>query len=175
MGHNDGGSLDDPRRARGTLPGTGDETREIENPITGKHEVVHTYGWYLRKYIADARAKGMSPILVSPIPHVPRQPVEGGQREQSKQVMWSEEVAKSENALFIDLNRLVMSRYVGIDPAEIKTKYFTPADNGHTSSAGAELNAAAVVEGVCGLKDFPLGKFLLDSPAKTVSGKSTGP
>ena len=34
MGHNDGGSLDDPRRARGSLPGIGDETREIDNPIT---------------------------------------------------------------------------------------------------------------------------------------------
>src|SRR5262245_12978614 len=35
MGHNDGGPLDDRARARGTLRGTGDETREIDNPITG--------------------------------------------------------------------------------------------------------------------------------------------
>src|SRR5438093_5429266 len=54
MGHNDGGPLDDAKRARGSLPGTGEETREIDNPITKKKEVVHTYGWYLRKYIADA-------------------------------------------------------------------------------------------------------------------------
>ena len=57
MGHNDGGSLDDPRARRGSLPGIGEETREIDNPITKKHEVVHTYGWYLHKYIADARAQ----------------------------------------------------------------------------------------------------------------------
>src|SRR6476620_5970302 len=37
MGHNDGGRLDDPARARGSLPGTGEETREIDNPVTGKH------------------------------------------------------------------------------------------------------------------------------------------
>jgi lysophospholipase L1-like esterase len=36
MGHNDGGPLDDASRARGTLRGTGDETREIDNPITKK-------------------------------------------------------------------------------------------------------------------------------------------
>src|SRR5215471_7882920 len=64
MGHNDGGSLDDPRRARGSLPGIGEETREIDNPITGKHEVVHTYGWYLRKYVNDAKEKKMTIVLV---------------------------------------------------------------------------------------------------------------
>jgi len=162
MGHNDGGSLDDPRRARGTLPGIGDETREIDNPITKKHEVVHTYGWYLRKYIADARAKGMTLILVSPIPHVPQKPVEAGQREASKHVAWCEEVAAAEKALFIDLNRLALARYVGLEPAEIKARYFTPADNGHTSPTGAELNAAAVVEGIRALRNCPLADFLVE-------------
>jgi len=163
MGHNDGGPLDDPQRARGSLPGTGDETREIDNPITKKHEVVHTYGWYLRKYIADARAKGMKPIIVSPIPHVPRQPVQPGERESSRYVAWSEEVATKEKAHFIDLNRLVMAHYVGLEPSEVKAKYFTPADNGHTGPAGAELNAAAVAEGIRTLKDCDLGKYLRSS------------
>lgn len=48
FGHNDSGPLDDSARARGTLAGTGDETREIDNPITRQHEVVHTFGWYLK-------------------------------------------------------------------------------------------------------------------------------
>jgi rhamnogalacturonan acetylesterase len=165
MGHNDGGSLDDPRRARGTLPGVGEETREIDNPITMKHEVVHTYGWYLRKYVADARAKKMTPILVSPIPHVPRQAVQSGEREPSKHVAWCEEVATAEKTHFIDLNRLVMAKYVGLDPVEVKAKYFTAADNGHTSAAGAELNAAAVAEGIRGLKESSLAMYLLPSPA----------
>ena len=104
---------------------------------------MHTYGWYLRKYVADARAKGLTPILVSPIPHVPQKPVEAGQREANRHVAWCEAVAIAEKALFIDLNRLVLARYAGLEPAEIKAKYFTPADNGHTGPAGAELNAAA--------------------------------
>jgi len=161
MGHNDAGSIADPRRARGTLPGIGEETREIDNPITKKQEVVHTYGWYLRKYVADARAKGMTPILVSPIPHVPPRRVEPGQREASNHAAWCEEVAAAEKALFIDLNRLVLARYVGLEPAEIKAKYFTPADNGHTSPAGAELNAAAVADGIRSLKNCPLADFLV--------------
>src|SRR5262245_5754814 len=36
LGHNDGGPLDDKARARGTIRGIGDETKEIDNPITGK-------------------------------------------------------------------------------------------------------------------------------------------
>src|SRR5262247_3467083 len=34
FGHNDGGPLDDTARARGTIRGTGDESKEIYNPIT---------------------------------------------------------------------------------------------------------------------------------------------
>jgi hypothetical protein len=68
FGHNGSGPVDDPARARGTLRGTGEETREIDNPITKRHEVVHSYGWYLRKFIADAKARGATPIVCSPIP-----------------------------------------------------------------------------------------------------------
>jgi lysophospholipase L1-like esterase len=161
MGHNDGGPLDDPSRARGTLRGTGDDTNEIDNPITNKKELVHTYGWYLRKYIADARAKGMTPIILSPIPHCPRRPVEKGAVEKNDYVTWSEEVATAENVPFVNLNRLVLARYAEMAPEDIKAKYFTPADNGHTSPAGAELNAAAVVEGLRALPDCPLKDYLL--------------
>ena len=161
MGHNDGGPLDDAARARGSLRGTGEETKEIDNPIAKKKEVVHTYGWYLRKYVTDARAKGMTPILLSPVPHCPREPVAKGSVEKSNYVVWSEEVAKAEKALFINLNGLVMARYAELTPADVKSKYFTPADNTHTSPAGAELNAACVAEGIRGLTDCPLKDYLL--------------
>ena len=68
FGHNDGGPLDDAARARGTLHGVGDETREIDNPIARQNETVHTYGWYLKQFIADARAKGATPIMCTLIP-----------------------------------------------------------------------------------------------------------
>src|SRR5258707_996238 len=65
MGHNDGG--DDPAtdaKARSSVKGIGDETAEFPlpkpsttGPIAGQTtEIVHTYGWYLRKYIAHTRA-----------------------------------------------------------------------------------------------------------------------
>jgi lysophospholipase L1-like esterase len=53
FGHNDNGALDDTARARGTIKGIGDEQQEIYNPIRKVKEVVHTYGWYMRKFVAD--------------------------------------------------------------------------------------------------------------------------
>jgi lysophospholipase L1-like esterase len=161
LGHNDGGPLDDPARARGTLRGTGEESREIDNPITKKKETVHTYGWYLRKYVADARAKGMTPILLSPIPRLPQRPAEAATAEPTGYVAWSAEVARAERVPFIDLHRLVLARYATMTPEEIKQKYFTPADNTHTSADGAALNAECVVEGLRSLKDVPLAGYLL--------------
>ncbi len=161
MGHNDGGPIDDKDRARGSLPGLGEEMKEIDNPVTGKKEVVHTYGWYMRKYISDARAKKLTPIIVSPIPHCPRKVVEPGAVEKSNYVEWSEAVAKAEKVDFIHLNKLVMAKYAGMPLDDIKMKYFTPADNTHTSPAGAELNAACVVEGIRGLPECPLKNYLL--------------
>lgn len=164
LGHNDGGALDDTNRARGTLRGLGEESKEIYNPITHAQEIVHTYGWYLRKYVTDACAKGLTPILCSPVPRVPRQTVQADTVDTNSYVAWSRAVARSENAFFIDLNHLVMRHCVSMTPEEIKAEYFTPADNTHTSPAGAELNAAVVVEGLRALKDCPLNAYLTDRP-----------
>ena len=68
FGHNDAGPLDDTARARGTIRGIGEESKEIYNPITKKQEVVYTYGWYMSKYIRDTKAKGAIAIVCSPIP-----------------------------------------------------------------------------------------------------------
>ena len=160
LGHNDGGPLDDTNRARGSIRGLGDDTKDIFNPITQKPETVHTYGWYLRKYINDARAKGMTPILCTPIPHCPTAEVKTGDVEKNDFVRLATAVAENEKVPFINLNQIVMSHYAGTPPKEIKAKYFTPADNTHTSLAGAELNAQSVIEGLRQLKECPLNKDL---------------
>ncbi|MEP7002222.1 MAG: GDSL-type esterase/lipase family protein, partial [bacterium] len=68
FGHNDGGALNDTSRARGSIRGFGDESEEIDNLLTHQHEVVHSFGWYMRKFIADTRAKGATPIVASLVP-----------------------------------------------------------------------------------------------------------
>jgi rhamnogalacturonan acetylesterase len=160
MGHNDGGPLDDTNRARGTISGLGEETRTIYNPLMKREETVHTYGWYLRKYTRDAREKGMIPIICSPVPRLPKEPVVAGTAETNRYARLSREVALQENVPFIDLNLLVLERYAGLSPADTKSKYFTALDGTHTSPAGAEVNAECVVEGLRRLPDCPLGSFL---------------
>lgn len=165
MGHNDGGDVANAN-GRPSLRGTGEETQEITK-ANGQKETVHTYGWYMRKYITDAKAKGMTVIVASSVPHMPREAVKAGDVEtRFVQVAWAEEVAKSQNVLFIPVNQIVLSHYVGIEPADIKTKFFTPpADGTHTNPDGAALNAKSVVEGLKTL-DLPLKNFLLASDAK---------
>src|SRR5687768_5817171 len=72
FGHNDGGDpqLDPNKRGtgRGSLRGTGEQTREVTDPVTGKKETVHTYGWYLRQYVSGARSKGATAVICSPVP-----------------------------------------------------------------------------------------------------------
>src|SRR4051812_26289711 len=72
FGHNDSGAINEeppgstrPLRARGTIPGIGNESGEIDNVITGQHETIYSFGWYLRKMIADTRSKGATPILLT--------------------------------------------------------------------------------------------------------------
>jgi len=63
FGHNDG-SAPDKDRARGSLPGLGEEGQAFTMP-DGREEVVRTFGWYMRKYVADTKEKGATPIILS--------------------------------------------------------------------------------------------------------------
>lgn len=166
FGHNDGIAPDNPDRPRGTLRGTGEETQDIIHPHTKQPETVHTFGWYMRKYVRDAKAKGITPILCSYIPRVPHEKYEAGHepRDQSY-ARWTETVAREEGAAFIDLHAMILSSYAGMEPAEIKAKFFTDSqrDNTHTSPAGAAHNAAVVVQGIRKLEDVSLRDFLKPS------------
>ncbi len=141
FGHNDDSPLDDKARARGTLPGVGDETREIDNPLTGQRETVHTYGYHLRRYIREARARDVKPVVCSPIP---RNIWKDGKIERRPYAQWAAEVARSEDVPFLDLEALIAARYEELGP-EIVGSLF-PGDHTHTSRAGAELNARIVAQ-----------------------------
>ena len=160
MGDNDSSPVLDKTRCRGSIPGIGDESREIFNPVTHQSELVHTFGWYMRKFISDARAKGMIPIICSPVPRLPRQTVQAGDVDKTPYVNWSDEIARQEHVFFIPLNHLVLMHYVGMTPQEIKAKYFTTHDNTHANPVGAALNASAVIDGLRALKDCPLSADL---------------
>jgi rhamnogalacturonan acetylesterase len=160
FGHNDNGPLDDTFRARGTLPGVGDESREIENPILKMHETVHTYGWYMRKYVTDTVAKGAIPIVCSPIP---RKTWREGKivRNADNFGGWAREVARQQHVEFIDLNEIIARRYDALGEEKVEPLFGDP--HTHTSRAGAELNASCVVAGLKALPQDPVALYFSDA------------
>ncbi len=160
FGHNDGGPLNDDRRARGTLKGNGEETEEIDNLLTGEHEVVHTYGWYIRKYINDAEAKGATPIVCSLIPRnnwVNNRVY----RSTNDYARWAAEAAKAKSTAFVDLNEIIAEHYEKEGLKKVTAMYFGPNEYTHTNGAGATLNAYCVIEGLRGLNDCSLCDYFL--------------
>lgn len=157
FGHNDGGALNDTTRARGTIKGIGEETQEIDNLLTKKHEVIHTYGWYMRKYITETQGKGATAIVFSP---VPRNVWKDGKIPRDTYGKWAKEVAENTKAFFVDLNEMVALKYEKEDEAKLKIAFF-PSDHTHTNFAGARVNANTVVEGVQTLKKCKLRKLLV--------------
>jgi lysophospholipase L1-like esterase len=157
FGHNDSGPLDDTARARGTIKGTGEDSVTIYNPILKKNEVVHTYGWYMRKYIQDAKAKGAFSIVCSP---VPRNIFKDGkvERANTSYGKWAEEVAKANGAFFIPLNDLIADEYDKLGPDSVK--HFFPGDHTHPNRNGSMLNADMVVKGIWGLRNNDLKEYL---------------
>jgi lysophospholipase L1-like esterase len=156
FGHNDGGTINDASRARASIKGTGDETQEIDNLLTKQHEVVHSFGWYLRKFVADTRARGATPIVCSLIP---RKTWKDGKIARSKAdyAGWAGDVAKAEGVAFVDLNEIIAGKYDALGSNTVETMFADP--HTHTSLAGAELNAACVIAGLKGLKENPLAPY----------------
>jgi lysophospholipase L1-like esterase len=161
FGHNDGGPINDTSRARGTIKGVGEETEEIDNLLTKKHEVVHSYGWYLRKYIADAKAKGATPVICSP---VPRKIWKEGRIVRDQYARWAEEVAKAEKVGFIDLNEIIARQYEAMGAEKVEPLFAD--EHTHTTLAGAELNAAGVISGLKALKPDSLASYYSEKAAK---------
>jgi lysophospholipase L1-like esterase len=123
----------------------------------GRTELVHTYGWYLRKFIADAKSKGAVPIVLSMIP---RNVWKDGKtvRAGNDFGKWAAEVAEQEGVYFIDLNSITADKYDRLGPEKVNE--FFPVDHTHTNEAGARLNAASVVEGLKQIGRCPLNKYL---------------
>ena len=165
FGSNDASPVNDLARARGTLPGNGEETQEINNLRTKQHEVVHTYGWYLRKFITEARAGGaVCEIVLSPDPKNSWK--DGKMVRSANFAAWARAAAVQENALFVDAGELMAEQYDRAGQDAVTRIYFPEKETEHTDWAGAILNARCIVAGIAGLDHCDLVNYLLPgSPA----------
>lgn len=176
FGHNDAGPVNDTSRARGTIAGTGNEAQEIDNLLTGKHETVHSYGWYLRHYIAQVRARGAVPLICTPVPRK-RWDAQGRiARGANSYPAWAAQVAREEKVGLIDLAGNVARQYdaLGRDAVMRLFPQTSPEENTHTNWAGAQLNARAAVAGIKALR-VPTLMAALSEQAAAIAPAATDP
>jgi lysophospholipase L1-like esterase len=156
FGHNDGGGLNEPR-GRASIKGIGEETATVVRD--GKEQTVHSYGWYLRKYISDAKARGAIPIVASP---VPRNIWKEGRisRDGNTYSLWARQAAEAAGAAFIPLHDLVADAYDKLGPDATKAM-FCEQDHTHTSPDGARFTARTLADAIRSLNDIGLSKYLI--------------
>jgi lysophospholipase L1-like esterase len=158
FGHNDAGKYDDAAaKGRPSLHGEGEETANVVKP-DGSTEVVHSFGWYMRKYGNDARAKGAKVIFCSMVPHKNWSAGKINRGERDTFVTWTAHAAKATGAAFINLNEIVAREYEKLGQPRVESLF---ADKGtHTSPIGAELSARCVTAALRALPDAPLDSYL---------------
>jgi rhamnogalacturonan acetylesterase len=174
FGHNDVFPLND-NVARGSLHGIGEEAEEIDNHLTSKHEVVHTYGWYMRKFIHDIRSKGAVPVILTLTIRdrwtkdgkIERMPEPGLDLSDSNRFtapsiysVWAEEVAKSRNAPLIDVHNMIADRYDREGPDVVSTYFQSAKDPTHRNPTGASVDAALTLAGLKSLLGPVLDAYL---------------
>lgn len=146
MGHNDDTDPTTDTKDRGTLPGAGEET-VVVTTSTGTKETVHTFGWYLRKMVADVKAKNAVPIISG---MVPRNYWKG----ETLQADWpfadtAKQVAQQAGVQYADHTKYSVAAFQALGATKAKT-YF-PNDNTHTNPAGAQINTKTFAQAVkCG-------------------------
>lgn len=158
FGHNDAGDIH-TGKARAELPGAGDESKVFLMEATKQYNVVYTFGWYLRKFIMDAKEKGAIPVVLS---HTPRNMWDNGkiQSNASSFGKWTREAAERAGAYFIDLNKITGDKLqkLGYEKGLKEVMPYFCKDHTHTSLKGARLNAKSIAEGLqqtdCALKEY---------------------
>lgn len=176
MGHNDGAGTPDSvlhdAKRRSSLKGLGDDSVDvpITNPVaTGPlagltTETVHSYGWYIRKYIADARAKGATPILLTLTIRNIWKPDSAGNPHIERDMGYRDfeyQLGADQHVPVIDMATLAADRFEALGPE--KTALLFPKDHTHTSAEGAEMNAEAVAEAIRNFHS-PLADYLQPAP-----------
>lgn len=147
LGHNDNGPLDSGR-ARSCIKGVSHDSTLVTIKETGKQEMVYTFGGYIRKYVAQIRAKGAIPVLLTLTPrndYEPNDPTKI-QRKLNDFTPWIKAMSEELNTPFIDLNDISATKLEKY--GKWKTDYFFFGDKIHSSEFGAKMNAASCAEGI---------------------------
>jgi len=155
FGHNDAGAVD-KEKFRGSLKGNGPET-QIVNRADSIKETVHTFGFYIEKYIKEAKEKGAIPIVMSQTTRN-EWPNDKPELRDESYNKWSKIAAENQGADFIDLNVTIAKKYEALGKEKVKD--FFPKDHTHTGLEGATFNALTAAESIKNLKKCALRDYI---------------
>lgn len=160
FGTNDASAINDSTRARGTIRNNSDSVVHITNMLTHQPEDVHSYGWYVRQFVNEAKAKGATAIVCPP---VPRNSWKDGKINRNADTwgLWASQAAAQAGAYFIDLNKIICDQYDQEGEEHVKATYYG-ADATHTIEAGAKASSACVIRGIKAIPDLKLNAYLLN-------------
>ena len=177
FGHNDVFPLND-KVARGSLHGLGENIVEIDNVATKKHEVVHTFGWYLRRMVTDIRTKEATPILLTltvrdrfnadgTIERLPDPKVDLADTNRFTAPpmwsVWTEQVAASQFVPLLDVHNKIADRDDQQGRAVAETYYYSPRDPTHRNAKGAAADAQDTLSCLRALEGSAFDDYLSDA------------
>lgn len=168
LGHNDNGPYDEGR-ARASIPGTGKDSLCVIIKETGVKETVYSYGEYMRRFIADVRAAGAHPVLLSLTPR-------NAWTEDSKHIIrkedsftpWIKQICKEQKVPFVDLEGITATKFERFGKEKVNTMFYL--DKIHSSEFGAQINARSAAEGIAACKKLKLKEFLKPLQTPVVEG-----
>ena len=157
FGHNDTGNEIGRGKDRNEIATGLDSTHVYKHEVTGEYLTVYSFGWYLRKFIDDAREKGATPILLSLTPRNiwpepgEKRPTDASngpciERRNDSYGRWYREVIQATGVQFIDVHNLSADFLDGIGREAARA--FFNHDHTHTSLKGGRLNARSVQQGM---------------------------
>lgn len=172
FGHNDGGGFGNPKSAyRASLRGMSDEIKPWVDPKTNKTIDVHTFGYYMKQYVRDGKAKGATVVLLSLVPRNDwnKEGTAILRARPNGYAEWAQQAAEAEGGLFIDLNDISAKKFEAIGQANTSPKYF-PVEHTHSSREGALINAQSVLDGLRALPNNPLAAYM--KPGQLSAGET---
>lgn len=127
-------------RARGCLPGAGDETTTVFDKFFNREETVHTFGWYVKEYIGKSLARGVTLVLLSP---AVRCAWVEGKIYRTKSRHYADVMQKVSMELggrYLDFSTITENHLNGLGQEQSR-RLFLDDDEAHTNREGAKLYA----------------------------------
>jgi rhamnogalacturonan acetylesterase len=133
----------DSERSRGSLQGDSDDFEIVFDPFFQREEIVYSFGWYVRKYVADCRARGIELVLMTA---TPRNRWEEGRMIRGVSQHYADccrKIADETGTKFLDAGDAIIQAFTPMGE-ETVSNFYQPGQQVHTNERGAHVMAGII-------------------------------